>query len=373
MKNSFLFAAAVAIGMSACNKAELADNNLPVKQKATFAPVSANIRVFNSDDDVLAEVNKISEMSFVDLCAYENSIGFNSFGKNADFAYDILKEQDENFKSIADVRNALTTHSEYLQLLENNEEYTLETKLYDSPFKYIVNNEKMYQVQDTLVKVLENAVISAPIENYEILLSLDETAIKNLEVESRKPASASECTFLYEATIWILKEIHIKVYDCYGVTTIVRDGHEIHFSDMSMGRNFELKDYQTPSDGRTNRMNLKMKLTKKKRNSSTGEFYDRGYFSNKTYRLGKWHLIYWAEKRDVELYFDVYTANDDNYGLPAYRAASTRYGKKETWAEYYVYFFDINNEPYFEKTRGYIRAFSGSNTINFINLNLDNY
>ncbi|MDR0830444.1 MAG: hypothetical protein LBN95_10105 [Prevotellaceae bacterium] len=373
MKKVFIFAAAVAVGMSACQKAELADNNLPVKQKATFAPVSANIRVFNSDDDVLAEVNKIAEMSFVDLCAYENSFGFNSFGKNADFAYDILKEQDENFKSIADVRNALTIHSEYLQLLEDNEEYTLETKLYDSPFKYIVNNEKMYQVQDTLVKVLENAVICAPIENYKILLSLDEAEIEYLKVESRKPASASECTFLYEAMIWGSKGFHVKVYDCYGVITYVTSDGEPYFHDMSMGRKFELKDYQTPSDGRTNRMNLKMKLRKGKRDNTNFEYYDIGSFSNKTYRLGKWKLIYWLEKRDVELYFDVYTANDDNYGLSAYRAASTRYGKKETTAEYYVYFPDTNNEPYFEKTRGYIRAFSGSNTINFINLNRDNY
>ncbi|MDR0829327.1 MAG: hypothetical protein LBN95_04340 [Prevotellaceae bacterium] len=175
MRKFVLFATIVAMGLSACQKTELAvDNNLPVKQKATFAPVSSNIRVFNTVDELSEEIDKVLSMPLTDLVKYETSIGFNSFGKLADLAYQEVAANEDSYKSVAEVQAAIQPHSEYLQLLEDETGYTCETKLYNSALKYIVNNEKMYQINDTLAKILDNATIFTLVDNYAELLTIDE-------------------------------------------------------------------------------------------------------------------------------------------------------------------------------------------------------
>ncbi|MDR0829408.1 MAG: hypothetical protein LBN95_04750 [Prevotellaceae bacterium] len=180
MKKVFIFAAAVAIGMSACNKAELADNNLPVKQKATFAPVSANIRVFNSVDELTYEINKVLSMPLTDLCDYETSIGFNSFGKLADLAYQEVAVNEDNYKSVAEVANVIKGYSEYLQLLEDSTGITCETKLHNTPLRYIINDNQIYQMKDSLAKVLDSATIFTSVANYAILLNIGDDEIADI-------------------------------------------------------------------------------------------------------------------------------------------------------------------------------------------------
>jgi hypothetical protein len=181
MKKQFLFAVSTALVMSACNTADETALNTPVKQRASsYAPVSANIRVFNDVKELADEVGKVLSMPLADLCEYEASMGFNSFGKLADLAYLEIAAKEEDYRNIADVQEVIKTdYSKYLQLVEDETGYTCETKLYKSALRYIVNGEKMYQINDTVAKVLENATVFTLVENYAELLKIDDGNVVN--------------------------------------------------------------------------------------------------------------------------------------------------------------------------------------------------
>ncbi|MDR1544886.1 MAG: hypothetical protein LBS50_10905 [Prevotellaceae bacterium] len=178
MKKLVFLAAIAAIGMSACNKAEVVQN-APVKQKASYAPASSSIRVFDTFDELSKEVDKTLSMSFDELCAYETANGFNSFGKLADLEYQQVAKNEDDYKSVAEVESVISLHSEYLQLVEDKTGISCETRLYLSPFRYIVNNDKIYQVNDTLVKILEHTTIFTNVNNYKDLLDINEENIEN--------------------------------------------------------------------------------------------------------------------------------------------------------------------------------------------------
>lgn len=162
-----------AIGLVACNKSDVVGvTDSSVRSKA---PISKNIRYFENFDQVLEEIDKTISMSFEQLVEYEKSIGFNSFGKLADMAYEEVAKYQDEYKDVEEVRVAIAKYPEYLQLTQDEkEDYTVETKLPRRITKYIINEEKMYQVKDTLVKILENATVQASVDKYKELLSINE-------------------------------------------------------------------------------------------------------------------------------------------------------------------------------------------------------
>jgi len=360
MKKLVLLAAIAAIGLVACkNQSEMLNTtDSSVRSKA---PVSKDIRYFESYEQLSKEIDKTANMSFDELCKYEASIGFNSFGKISDLAYNEIAENEENYKSIEEVRDAIAKYPEYLLLTKDEkEDYTLETKLENSPYQYIVNKEQMFQVKDTLIKVLRDVEIFASVERYELLRKLDEAEIEMLAAEAQHAPASYDCEFLYEVVKLFEPPVIFKVYMCDGVKVSVKGDAIPHVPLMSLGRGFEMKDY---SDAQKNRMWLVMRLD---RGWYFGVVnYDQYYFSCKTHR--KSAGTYWRKKRDVEYYFDVYVANaiPDSH---VYWKNEGVYNKWHTYdkisVEWYI------NTLYFQKTRGYIKAFDGVN-LGF-NLDLDN-
>jgi len=178
MRKLFLFTIAVAISLVACDKkSEMLDNNTDSSVRSK-TPVSNSIRYFESYDELSEEIDKVNSMSFDDLVAYEAELGFNSFGKLADMAYEEVAQYQDEYESIEEVRNAIAQYSDYLQLIEEKGEYSVETKLYRRGTKYIVNEDRMYQVQDTLIKILENVLVETHIDYYELLSQINDENYK---------------------------------------------------------------------------------------------------------------------------------------------------------------------------------------------------
>jgi len=175
-----LFTAALTIGMVACNKSsDVVNTGSPVSQNAP-----KNIMRFDSYEALSLAINRSLEMAMsqnvMKAPGQGTPNGFLSFGELADMAYEEVAQYQDDYKSIEEVRAAIAQHSDYLQLIQDeNGEYELETKLYQSPTKYIVNVDKMYQVKDTLVKTLEEYTILTPEKNYSELLKVDETNINS--------------------------------------------------------------------------------------------------------------------------------------------------------------------------------------------------
>jgi len=181
MKKLIFLAAVAAIGMVACNRiGDLVNNtDSSVSQNAP-----TNIMRFDSYEALSREIDRTLEMMSMSdrlmKAPGQGTNGFVSFGELADMAYENVAQYQDDYQSIEEVRAAVAQHSNYLQLVQDeNGEYSVETKLYESPTRYIVNKDRMYQVKDTLVKTLEEYTILTPEQNYTELLSINETNIDN--------------------------------------------------------------------------------------------------------------------------------------------------------------------------------------------------
>jgi len=180
MKNFFLITAAIAVSLVACNKNSDILNNTgtPVQQNAP-----KNIMRFDSYEALSTAIDRSLEMAMNPVMrapGQGTTDGFVSFGELADMAYDEVAQYQDDYKSIEEVKAAIANHSDYLQLIQDEDgEYSVETKLYRSATRYIVNEDKMYQVKDTLVKTLENYTVLTPENNYSELLKINETNIKD--------------------------------------------------------------------------------------------------------------------------------------------------------------------------------------------------
>jgi len=187
MQKLFLFTIAIAIGLVACDKKSdlVGDTDSSVRSKA---PVSNNIRYFENYEQLSEEIDRTISMSLEQLCAYEAELDFNSFGKLADLAYEEVAKYEDDYKNIAEVKAAIANFPEYLQLIEDEEMGTsVETKLYQRITKYVINEEKMYQVNDSLIKILENGLIQTSVNKYKELLSInEENVLEFLEDENFK-------------------------------------------------------------------------------------------------------------------------------------------------------------------------------------------
>lgn len=171
VKSLLLLAVAVIISVS-CTQ-ELISKEPSHKQ----APpnVAEGMRYFDDFNEAIAEAEKLNELNLDELIKYEESIGFNSFGKLADVAYEQVLSDSSSYSSMNDEIEAISLFPQYLYLIsdEKQEEYTCETRLYNNPYKYIINEDFMFQVKDKLVKVFESGILYANIDDYPTLMQIN--------------------------------------------------------------------------------------------------------------------------------------------------------------------------------------------------------
>jgi hypothetical protein len=86
--------------------------------------------------------------------------------------YDNIKP--DKFSNTDDVKFFVSEHRNLLQLIpEDNGEYTLETKFYNSPARYFINEDGMFQINKTICKVFDNKIVMASDAYYEELKNSD--------------------------------------------------------------------------------------------------------------------------------------------------------------------------------------------------------
>lgn len=168
-----LFITSIIIGFVACNKEELP--NLMEENSIT----NDKILVFNSYEDYQKKQQEIYSNNPEERKAKEKLQGFVSFGTYCDELYASINPED--YKSVEDLKAFVAENSNYLQLIpEDNGEYTLETRLFSSGDKYLINLEGMYRINETVYKVFENGKASTNVQNIEQLRNLNEENVQNL-------------------------------------------------------------------------------------------------------------------------------------------------------------------------------------------------
>ncbi len=96
--------------------------------------------------------------------AWEDTHGFKSFGRVCDEIYD--NAQPEKFTTIAEFNDLVSKESKYLYLDKlPNGELSLEKRLNMNENRYFINSDNVFQIGQTVYKVLEKGVASTKAEN----------------------------------------------------------------------------------------------------------------------------------------------------------------------------------------------------------------
>lgn len=178
MKKNFVVMAftALILGLCcmSCEKEEFEKIDTNNNSKA-----SLEMRVFEDVAALNDEVTKTTQMSFEELVEYEKSIGFSSFGKTSEqYLYPIVEKSEElSYEQLCDLVNE---HSEHLQLKDIDEDIDFDVKYANSPFRYVMNQNRMVRAGETLYKIFENGFVTCNIQYYGKLLSMTEQDFEKL-------------------------------------------------------------------------------------------------------------------------------------------------------------------------------------------------
>lgn len=146
-------------------------------QKAEYAISDKNdMLVFKDEADFSNTVKKVSSMSEQERIAWEEAKGFTSFATICNAVYE--KARPENFQTREEVFVFVANNDQYLELIEKEGEYTLETKLWYKADRFLLNEDCMMQIGDKVFKIFESGTASAAIEQKNVLKNMTEMEYK---------------------------------------------------------------------------------------------------------------------------------------------------------------------------------------------------
>ncbi len=153
---------------------------------------------FNSSDEFMAKAQKTISLTLEELRAEEEAEDYVSFGRIADEIYDEFLEK--NFTSREQIEAFVEKHSDYLQLIvgEDGEE-DLVSRFYNNPFRYLMNKDRMFQLQGKVFKQFENGVASVSTQDVDELMKINafsyESKNSNIEFIVDKSTTIQKTTY----------------------------------------------------------------------------------------------------------------------------------------------------------------------------------
>jgi hypothetical protein len=302
MKKYFLCVAVAAIAMVACDKSDVAVIEEYVPQN-----VPKNIMRFDSSESLLMEIERSLERAALpaEISLRRGNIPneFVSFGELADMAYEAVALFQDEYKSLDEIKAAIAAYPDYLQLVDLGDgEYAVETKLYESPTRYIINEEKMYQIEETLVKTLEEATIFTDVENYRLLVNINNAAIANATYTENLKESIG------------LISINENIHEVGFINDVVVIGQSIKPTlpivppptdpgpgrpSSHLGREVAPKPTEArDANGRNNRLTVKVYIVPVFVSGATITEYVA--IDIRSHRKGTWGGFWWTMKRNIE-------------------------------------------------------------------------
>lgn len=136
---------------------------------------SEKILKFTDSYEYLQNLKKVTAFSTAERKIWEESQNFISYGRACDEFYNSLKI-DENWDDEA-IRKVVLDNADYLQIIQDNEgDCFLETRMYQNLKRYLINVDKLYQIGETIYKVIgENITVRANIKCLEKLKTINES------------------------------------------------------------------------------------------------------------------------------------------------------------------------------------------------------
>ncbi len=141
---------------------------------------SGDLLSFKNAETLNEEINKVLAMNYNELKAYEESKGYESFGRKCDEIYNSINPED--FKSLDEIKSFVEKYNEYLIMVdEGNGEFSVETVLESNPYRYFINTNKLFQVNNSVYKLFEDGIVSTDVNNISQLATMTNKEILNIE------------------------------------------------------------------------------------------------------------------------------------------------------------------------------------------------
>lgn len=112
----------------------------------------------------------------------ESNDKFLSYGKIADLEYEELSANN-SFTTMDDLFHFVEQNkNKYQLIMVEKDEYIVETRFFDHPFRYVANSDGIFQVHDTIYKLIEGGLAYAPKGNIDELMHCKQYDINNKDV-----------------------------------------------------------------------------------------------------------------------------------------------------------------------------------------------
>lgn len=147
-----------------------------------YGNMSTKILTFKNIEEYSSSLKEVLSFTDSQRKVWEEARNFKSYGRTCDEVYQSI--HPENLISIDDFKKVVASNNKYLVLIEDsNGELYLETKLGRSANRYFLNENQMFQIGNTLYKVLDNIIISGSEAKIEVIKAINET---NLHILATK-------------------------------------------------------------------------------------------------------------------------------------------------------------------------------------------
>ncbi|MCF8371018.1 MAG: hypothetical protein K9H64_05300 [Bacteroidales bacterium] len=193
MKNTYLlFVVSIiillAVSVTSCKKDILKpnENTNMIPEGENIVPNIGHLKVagvngilvFDNADDLLSTIESVNNMDYNDLVDFETSMGYSSWAIICTDYYDMV-DTASILNDSTMIFDHVDTYSDYLVLVrEADSSYTYETRFIGLPQYEIMNQDRLFIVNDTLYKVYDSGFLLTTMDNYNEILTIGEDELE---------------------------------------------------------------------------------------------------------------------------------------------------------------------------------------------------
>lgn len=136
---------------------------------------------FSSMDEVNSTISMLMGMSQNERIEWEKAHGYKSFHTKCEEVYVLVR--DSKLETKEEVFAKVAEYSEYLQILEDDGEFEVENVLYNSIYKYIIDENRFFRTKNMVYKVFEQAIVGTNESNIQSLRDLSGEEISTVSTD----------------------------------------------------------------------------------------------------------------------------------------------------------------------------------------------
>lgn len=136
---------------------------------------------FSSMEEVYSTISMLIEMNQNERIEWEKAYGYKSFHTKCEEVYALVR--DSKFETKEEVFAKVAEYGDYLQILEDDGEFEVENVLYNSIYKYIVDENRFFRTENMVYKVFEQAIVGTNESNFQSLCDLSGEEISTVSAD----------------------------------------------------------------------------------------------------------------------------------------------------------------------------------------------